>query len=150
MLHEDCKAFLAATAHKRLLGLDIGTKTIGLALSDAMHLIATPLETVQRTKFTKDAEVIFGIIETHDIAGLVLGLPLNMNGSEGPKCQSVRQFGRNLLKQQEFALYFQDERLSTVAVRHTLEEADFSHDKRAKLVDSMAASFILQGVLDSA
>lgn len=133
---------------KRLLGLDIGTKTIGLAMSDALHTIATPLETIKRKQFTKDVERLFSLIDEHEIGGLAIGLPLNMDGSEGPKCQSVRQFGRNVLKLRDIPLYFQDERLSTVAVRHTLEEADLSHDKRAELVDKMAASYILQGVLD--
>lgn len=134
---------------QRLLGLDIGTKTIGLALSDTRLTIASPLLTIARKKFTLDVEVLLKIIAEHDIGGMVLGLPLNMDGSEGPKCQSVRQFKTNVAEKTDTPMVFWDERLSTVAVTRTLLEADTSRAKRKQVVDKMAASFILQGALDS-
>jgi len=134
----------------RLLGLDIGTKTIGLALSDAGRVIASPLETIRRTKFTKDAETLRAIIDKQGVGGLVLGLPVNMDGSEGPRCQSVRQFAANLDKlMPDLPMTFWDERLSTAAVTRTLLEADASRKRRAELVDKLAAAYILQGALDS-
>jgi putative Holliday junction resolvase len=132
----------------RLLGLDLGTKTIGLALSDVERRIATPLETVQRVKFTRDAERIQVLARKHDVGGLVVGLPLNMDGSEGPRAQSTRSFVRNLKPLLDLPVLFWDERLSTVAVTRTLLEADASRAKRAEHVDKMAAAYILQGVLD--
>jgi putative Holliday junction resolvase len=132
----------------RLLGLDLGTKTIGLALSDVERRIATPLETVQRVKFTRDAERIQVLTRKHDVGGLVVGLPLNMDGSEGPRAQSTRSFVRNLKPLLDLPVLFWDERLSTVAVTRTLLEADASRAKRAEHVDKMAAAYILQGVLD--
>ena len=134
---------------QRLLGLDVGTKTIGLALSDLTRTIATPMETIRRTKFTKDAEYLISLIAEHEIGGLIIGLPLNMDGSEGPKCQSVRQFAQNLAGKTDIAMAFWDERLSTVAVTRTLLEADTSRAKRAMVVDKMAAAYILQGALDA-
>jgi putative pre-16S rRNA nuclease len=132
----------------RLLGLDLGEKTIGLALSDGALIVATPMETLRRGKFTADAIKLGGIIAEHEIGGLVIGLPLNMDGSEGPRCQSSRQFAANLLEKIDIAIGFWDERLSTVAVTRTLLEADMSRRRRAEVVDKMAAAYILQGALD--
>lgn len=133
----------------RLLGLDIGTKTIGLAIADATLSIATPLETIRRTKFTKDAEVLFKVVDGRQVGALVLGLPLNMDGSEGPRCQSVRQFAANLMAKRDLEIAFWDERLSTAAVTRTLLDADASRKRRGEVVDKMAAGYILQGALDA-
>ena len=132
----------------RLMGLDVGTKTVGLALSDVTWMIATPMETLKRVKFTKDALKLKDIIATQNVKGLVIGLPINMDGSEGPKCQSVRQFAENLEEHVDIPMAFWDERLSTVAVTRTLLEADMSRARRGEVVDKMAASYILQGALD--
>ena len=134
---------------QRLLGLDLGSKTIGIALSDTRRTIATPMETIRRTKFTKDAERLLTIISEHDVGALVLGLPKNMDGSEGPRCQSTRQFAQNMAEKTDITICFWDERLSTIAVTRTLLEADTSRKRRDELVDKMAASYILQGVLDN-
>jgi putative holliday junction resolvase len=133
---------------QRLLGLDLGTKTIGLALSDVMLTIATPLETIRRTKFTADAEQLIAIATKHQVGGLVLGYPLNMDGSRGPRAQASESFARNLQRLSELPVALWDERLSTAAVTRTLLEADASRRRRAEVVDKMAASFILQGALD--
>jgi len=132
----------------RLLGLDVGSKTIGLALSDATRAVATPLTTIRRTKFAKDVGELMEIIETHDVFALVIGLPLNMDGSEGPRAQSVRAFARNLGSHMDLPLVFWDERLSTVAAERALLEADASRKRRSEVIDKMAAAFILQGALD--
>ena len=134
---------------ERLLGLDLGSKTIGIALSDVMRTVATPMETIRRVKFTKDAERLLTIIREQNVGGLVLGLPKNMDGSEGPRCQSTRQFAKNMAEKTDIPIGFWDERLSTVAVTRTLLEADTSRKRRDELVDKMAASYILQGVLDN-
>jgi putative Holliday junction resolvase len=134
--------------HARLMGLDLGTHTIGLALSDVECRIATPLETLKRTKFTADAQRIGALAERHGVGGLIVGLPLNMDGSEGPRAQSTRSFVRNLKPILPLPVLFWDERLSTVAVTRTLLEADASRARRAELVDKMAAAYILQGALD--
>lgn len=134
---------------QRLLGLDLGSKTIGIALSDVLRTVATPMETIRRTKFTKDAERLLTIIAEQNVGGLVLGLPKNMDGSEGPRCQSTRQFAKNMTEKTDVAICFWDERLSTIAVTRTLLEADTSRKRRDELVDKMAASYILQGVLDN-
>lgn len=141
---------LAAAVKKgeRLLGLDLGEKTIGLALSDVMLTVATPLETLARKKFSLDAEALMAHVKKHIVGGLVVGLPLNMNGTEGPSAQSARAFARNFLAKHDLPILFWDERLSTAAVTRTLLEADVSRAKRKDVVDKMAASFILQGVLD--
>ncbi|MBM3535059.1 MAG: Holliday junction resolvase RuvX [Alphaproteobacteria bacterium] len=133
----------------RLLGLDLGTKTIGLAIADATLSIATPLETIKRTKFNKDADELFKVVDGRQVGALVLGLPLNMDGSEGPRCQSVRQFAANLMAKREIEIAFWDERLSTAAVTRTLLDADASRKRRGEVVDKMAAAFILQGALDA-
>ncbi len=132
----------------RLMGLDLGTKTIGVAISDGLRLTATPLETVKRRKFTQDAERLLEIITENNIEGIVLGLPLNMDATEGPRAQSTRAFARNLTAKTSLPLALWDERLSTSAVTRTLLEADISRAKRAEVVDKLAASFILQGALD--
>jgi putative Holliday junction resolvase len=134
----------------RLMGLDVGTRTVGLALSDVLLMIATPLETIKRTKFSRDALRLADLVERHGVGGLVLGLPVSMDGSEGPRCQGVRQFAENLLGVVERPLAFWDERLSTSAVeRMLIAEADVSRKRRAELVDKAAAAWILQGALDA-
>jgi putative holliday junction resolvase len=133
---------------QRLLGLDLGTKTIGLALSDVMLTIASPLETIKRTKFTQDAEQLLAIAGRHQVGGLILGYPLNMDGSKGPRAQASESFARNLARLSALPVALWDERLSTAAVTRTLLEADASRRRRAEVVDKMAASFILQGALD--
>lgn len=144
--HEDFIA--AARQGTRLIGLDLGTKTIGLALSDLGRSIATPMETIRRKKFTPDAERLLSICSDQAVGGLVLGLPLNMDGSEGPRAQATRAFARNLAMKTDLPMTLWDERLSTAAVTRTLLEADSSRAKRAEAVDKMAAAFILQGFLD--
>jgi putative Holliday junction resolvase len=136
------------TRGRPLLGLDLGEKTIGLALSDMTLLIATPFSTLKRSKFTRDAENLAAVIGEHEIAGLIIGLPINMDGSEGPKCQFVRQFAANLQGHMDMEIAFWDERLSTVAVTRTMIEADISRAKQKQAVDKMAAAYILQGALD--
>ena len=131
-----------------LLGLDLGEKTIGLALSDAGHIIATPMQTIRRGRFAADARTLKGLIGEHDIAALVIGLPVNMDGTEGPRCQSTRAFADNLLGVFDIDIAFWDERLSTAAVTRTLLEADVSRARRREVVDKMAAAYILQGALD--
>ena len=133
---------------QRLIGADLGTKTIGLALSDVERRIATPLETIQRTKFTKDAARLIALMDTFDAAALVIGLPLNMDGSEGPSAQAARAFARNFGPLSGRPCVFWDERLSTAAVTRSLIDQDVSRAKRAEVVDKMAAAFILQGALD--
>ncbi|WP_374311497.1 Holliday junction resolvase RuvX [Dongia sp.] len=135
--------------HGRLMGLDLGEKTIGIAVSDPGHVIATPITTIRRSKFTEDAKHLLKLVDERQVAGLVIGLPLNMDGSEGPRCQSVRQFASNLAKLRDMPMMFWDERLSTVAVTRDMISADLSRAKRAKIVDESAAAFILQGALDS-
>lgn len=134
---------------ERLLGLDLGSKTIGLALSDIRLTIASPMETIKRKKFTQDAERLLTIIKEQNVGGLVLGLPKNMDGSEGPRCQSTRQFAKNIAEKTDIPISFWDERLSTIAVTRTLIEADASRKRQGELVDKLAASYILQGVLDN-
>jgi putative Holliday junction resolvase len=132
----------------RLLGLDVGTKTVGMALSDVTRTVATPYETLKRTKFTADAKRIAEIIEKDGVGGLVIGLPLNLDGSEGPRAQSTRAFARNLAAHVPIPMAFWDERLSTAAVERHLIEADASRKRRAEVIDRMAAAYILQGALD--
>ncbi|RVV98760.1 Holliday junction resolvase RuvX [Mesobaculum littorinae] len=149
MIHEDITDFAAALLPRRaIMGLDLGTKTIGVAVSDGVLSIATPLETIRRTKFTADAEKLLAMIAARDIAGLILGLPRNMDGSEGARCQSTRAFARNLSRLIEMPIGFWDERLSTVAAERALLEADTSRARRGEVIDHVAAGYILQGVLD--
>jgi putative Holliday junction resolvase len=132
----------------RLLGLDVGTKTIGMALSDVTRSVATPYDTIRRSKFTADAKAIREVVEKNQVGALVIGLPLNLDGSEGPRAQSTRAFARNLAAHVEVPMVFWDERLSTAAVERHLIEADVSRKRRAELVDRMAAAYILQGALE--
>jgi putative Holliday junction resolvase len=149
MITDDIIAFFAATPPMRALaGLDLGTVTIGVAVSDGMRQVATPLETIRRKKFGLDAARLLEICQDRNIAGIVLGLPLNMDGSEGPRCQSTRAFARNLEKLTDLPISFWDERLSTVAAERALLEADTSRKRRAEVIDHVAASYILQGALD--
>jgi putative pre-16S rRNA nuclease len=136
------------TRDERLLGLDVGTKTIGLALSDVMRRIATPLETIRRTKFSADAMRLLDLAKQHGVGGLVIGFPANLDGSEGPRAQSTRAFARNLAALTDLPMAFWDERLSTAAAERALLEADASRKRRAELIDKMAAAYILQGALD--
>jgi len=131
-----------------LLGLDPGTKTLGLALSDRTRLIATPLKTIRRTKFTPDAAELLDIYDKNEATALIIGLPVNMDGSAGPRVQSVKDFANNLMKIRDLPILFWDERLSTMAVTRGMLEADMSRKKRAENVDKLAAGYILQGVLD--
>ena len=143
--------FIAALPpYCRILGLDLGSKTIGLALSDPARTVASPLETIKRKKFTQDAEWLERVIKDREVGALILGLPTNMDGSEGPRCQSTRQFARNISKRGlDIPISFWDERLSTSAVeRFLVDEADMSRAKRSEVIDKMAAGFILQGALD--
>ena len=134
---------------QRLLGLDLGSKTIGLALSDITWRIASPLETIRRRKFAIDVERLFALVDEHDVGGLVLGLPFNMDGSEGPRCQSTRAFADNVLVLRNLPVIYQDERLSTAAVQRMLvEEMDSTRKRRAEVVDKLAAAYSLQGLLD--
>jgi putative Holliday junction resolvase len=145
----DLAAFQALCAsHTRLLGIDLGTKFIGLALSDEGRAIATPLEVLRRSRFTADAAAIRAIGEEHAIGGLVIGLPLNMDGTTGPRAQSVRAFATNIARVLALPVALWDERLSTVAVERAMLEADLSRAKRAKSIDKLAATYILQGALD--
>ncbi len=133
-----------------LLGLDLGSKTIGVAVADPVGVIASPLTTIRRRKFTTDAQALMAIIDERQAGGLVLGLPVSMDGSEGPRCQATRQFAENLFGVFEIPLAFWDERLSTAAIERLLiEEADMNRKRRAEVVDKMAAAYILQGALDS-
>jgi putative Holliday junction resolvase len=136
------------TGKAPLLGLDRGTKTIGLALSDVSRRIASPLTTITRRKFTADVAELLRHAGTHGVAGLVIGLPLNMDGTEGPRAQATRAFARNLATRTGLPIVFWDERLSTAAVTRTLLEADASRKRRGEVVDKMAAAYILQGALD--
>ena len=133
----------------RILGCDVGEKTIGLALSDVNRRVATPYEVIRRTQWRNDSKVLLKIISDFEIVGIIVGLPLNMNGTEGPRCQSIRQFVSNWLKLQDIPFCLWDERLSTVAVTRTLIESDLSREKRGKVVDKVAAAYILQGCLDA-
>jgi putative Holliday junction resolvase len=132
----------------RLLGLDVGTKTIGMALSDVTRSVATPFDTIRRSKFTADAKTIREVVEKNQVGALVIGFPLNLDGSEGPRAQSTRAFARNLAAHVTVPMVFWDERLSTAAVERHLIEADASRKRRAAVIDRMAAAYILQGALD--
>ena len=131
-----------------IAGLDLGTVTIGVAVSDVMRSVATPLETIKRKKFGLDAAKLLELTTHRMVTGLVLGLPMNMDGSEGPRCQATRAFARNLEKLTPLPITFWDERLSTVAAERALLEADTSRKRRAEVIDHVAAGYILQGMLD--
>jgi putative Holliday junction resolvase len=149
---EDITALPTALPRNRaLIGLDLGTKTIGVAVSDRLLSVSSALETVKRSKFTTDAAHLARIIAAREIGGIILGLPRNMDGSEGPRAQSTRAFARNLTRLADFAglpIAFWDERLSTVAAERALLEADMTRKRRAEVIDAVAASYILQGALD--
>ena len=132
----------------RLLGLDVGTKTIGMALSDVTRSVATPFDTIRRSKFTADAKTIREVVEKNQVGALVIGFPLNLDGSEGPRAQSTRAFARNLAAHVTVPMVFWDERLSTAAVERHLIEADASRKSRAEVIDRIAAAYILQGALE--
>ena len=136
------------TRGARLLGLDIGTKTIGMALSDTTHIIATPLDTIRRTRFRDDLKRLLDEIARHGVGGIVIGLPLALDGSDSPRTQGVRQFAKNLMAHSELPVAFWDERLSTAAVERGMIAADLSRRRRAELIDKAAAAYILQGLLD--
>jgi putative Holliday junction resolvase len=140
----------ALPAHAPVVGLDLGEKTIGVAVSDATRAIASPLELIRKSRFTDDAHRLFTLMEGRGALGVVIGLPVNMDGTEGPRCQSSRAFARNLLRlRPDLAIAFWDERLSTAAVQRMMtDEMDLSRARRAELVDKMAAAYILQGALD--
>lgn len=140
----------ALPPYSPVAGLDLGEKTIGVAVSDATRAIASPLELIRKTKFTDDAKTLFKLLDSRGAKGIVIGLPLNMDGTEGPRCQSSRAFARNLLRLDDaLNIAFWDERLSTVAVQRMMtSEQDLSRARRADLVDKTAAAYILQGVLD--
>ena len=149
MTEDEIRAFVAASAGgRRLIGIDLGTKTIGLALSDVGRQIASPLETIRRVKFTPDVARLRLPCEAHQVGGLVMGLPLNMDGSEGPRVQATRSFVRNMKPLLDLPVLFCDERLSTAAVTRALIAADASRAKRGEVVDMLAAAYILQGCLD--
>jgi putative Holliday junction resolvase len=138
----------AVATGKRLMGLDVGTKTIGLALSDTRRIIATPLETIRRRRFREDMARLFALIDIHGAGGLVVGWPLTLAGTDGPRTQSVRQFARNLIALRDLPVAFWDERLSTAAVTREMIAADLTRKRRSEIVDRVAAAYILQGCLD--
>jgi putative holliday junction resolvase len=139
----------AMAARAPIVGLDLGEKTIGVAVSDIGLMIASPLALIRRAKFTADAEALLQLMESRGAGGLVIGLPVNMDGTEGPRCQSVRAFGRHLLRLRELPIAFWDERLSSAAVnRMLISEVDATRARRAEVVDKAAAAWILQGALD--
>ena len=149
MIVDDVAAFLAALPPNRAIaGLDLGDKTIGFAVSDLRRQAATPVLVVRRVKFTEDAARLLALLAERQLAGIVLGLPLNMDGSEGPRVQSTRAFARNLAKLTDLPITFWDERLSTVAAERALLEADTSRKRRSEVIDQVAAGYILQGALD--
>jgi putative Holliday junction resolvase len=141
----------AATApYTPLVGLDLGEKTIGVAVSDATRMVASPLDLIRKTKFTDDAKALFKLMESRGATGIVIGLPVNMDGTEGPRCQSSRAFARNLLRlRDDLPIAFWDERMSSMAInRMLIDEADMNRARRAEVVDKAAAGWILQGALD--
>jgi putative Holliday junction resolvase len=149
MICDEIADFAAALAPGRgVMGLDLGTKTIGVALSDRLLSSASAVETVKRRKFTLDAARLLEIAAAREAGGILLGLPRNMDGSEGPRAQSTRAFARNLARLTELPIGFWDERLSTVAAERALLEADTTRKRRAEVIDAVAASYILQGALD--
>ncbi len=149
MIAADIESFAAALSPNRAIaGLDLGTMTIGVALSDLRRQVATPIEVIRREKFTLDAARLLALLDQRGATGIVLGLPLNMDGSSGPRVQSTQAFARNLEKLTTLPICFWDERLSTVAAERALLEADTSRKRRKEVIDQVAAGFILQGALD--
>ena len=149
MIYEDISGF-ANELHPNnsLIGLDLGTKTIGVAVSDTILSVATPIKTIKRKKFSADADQLLGIISIKNCCGVIIGLPKNMDGSEGPRAQSTRAFARNFSAKTQLPITFWDERLSTVAAEKALLEADTTRKRRAEVIDQVAAAYILQGFLD--
>ncbi len=148
-LFEDIAEFHAALEHRKGIAcLDLGTKTIGVAVSDLLWTVATPVKTIKRRKFTLDAAELLALLAEREVSGILLGLPRNMDGSEGPRCQSTRAFARNLSALTPLPIGFWDERLSTVAAERALLEADTTRKRRKEVIDHVAASYILQGALD--
>lgn len=133
---------------ERLLGLDVGTKTVGLALSDTLLMVTTPLRTIRRKRFKEDAAQVFAEVDAHRVGALIVGLPIGLDGRETPRSQSVRDFARNLLAIRDIPIVFWDERLSTAAVERTMIEADITRKRRNEIIDRTAAAYILQGLLD--
>ncbi|WP_170572449.1 Holliday junction resolvase RuvX [Ruegeria atlantica] len=149
MIHDAFEDFaVALPPMTALMGLDLGEKTIGVSVSDRMRGVASPLETVRRKKFTLDSARLLEIIADREIGGVILGLPKNMDGTEGPRCQSTRAFARNLSRLTDVSIGFWDERLSTVAAEKALLEADTTRKRRGQVIDHVAAGYILQGALD--
>jgi putative Holliday junction resolvase len=139
----------ALSPHAPVVGLDLGERTIGVAVSDATRTVASPLETIRKTKFTDDVGRLFTLMDSRGAAGVVIGLPVNMDGTEGPRCQSNRAFARNLLRLKDLPIAFWDERMSTMAVnRMLIDEMDMTRARRAEVVDKAAAAWILQGALE--
>ena len=147
--YSDISAFEALFSNQeQLFGLDLGTKTIGVALSDVTRMIASPLETIRRTRFKADAARLFELAAEHGVAGLVLGFPISMDGTEGPRCQATRAFARNVNQLSTLPILLWDERLTTAAAERMLIDADASRRRRAEVIDKLAATLILQGALD--
>jgi putative holliday junction resolvase len=144
----ETNSLTALPASGKIMGLDLGTKTIGVAISDGLRMAATPVETIKRAKFTADADRLLELIAKNNVTGIVVGMPLNMDGTEGPRAQSARAFVRNFSQKTQLPIVFWDERMSTMAVTRTMLEADLSRAKRAEVVDKLAASYILQGALE--
>ena len=150
MLVADPKELRAAVPPgRRIMGLDVGTRTIGLALSDTRLVIASPLETIRRRRFREDTAALFALVERHNVGGLVIGLPLSLGGGDSSRTQSVRQFARNLLALRDMPAALWDERLSTAAVTREMIAHDMTRKRRAEIVDRVAAAYILQGFLDA-
>lgn len=149
MIYPDILEFAAVLpANRAICGLDLGDKTIGVAISDLRRLIATPVTVIRRVKFTLDAAALLSLLTARQVHGIILGLPLNMDGSAGPRVQTTQAFARNLMRLTELPISFWDERLSTVAAERALIEADTSRKRRAQVIDQVAAGYILQGALD--
>ena len=149
MIYEDVSKFAnELQSNNSLIGLDLGTKTIGVAVSDIILSVATPIKTIKRKKFSADADQLLRIISIKNCCGVVVGLPKNMDGSEGPRAQSTRAFARNFSAKTQLPITFWDERLSTVAAEKALLEADTTRKRRAEVIDHVAAAYILQGFLD--
>ncbi len=149
MICATLEEFLAALPPNRAIcGLDFGDKTIGIAISDLRRMVATPSETLRRVKFTEDATRLLALLTARDVRGIILGLPLNMDGSTGPRVQATQAFARNLTRLTDLPIAFWDERLSTVAAERALLEADTSRKRRKEVIDAVAAGYILQGALD--
>ena len=149
MIYEDVFEFANKLhSNNSLIGLDLGTKTIGVAVSDTILSVATPIKTIKRKKFSTDADQLLRVISIKNCCGVVVGLPKNMDGSEGPRAQSTRAFARNFSAKTQLPITFWDERLSTVAAEKALLEADTTRKRRAEVIDRVAAAYILQGFLD--